>query len=350
MPTWLNLALLVVTVVTVAWAAKLYRRATELVRQDDLTGALTRTGFIEALGHESKRSRRYLHSLTVVYVDLDDFKLVNDLLGHEIGNSVLQVVARTMQRTLREVDFVARLGGDEFALLLSETSVENVHSVLDKLQTALLEAMNAHHWRVTFSIGAVTFNDPLATAEEMIAKADELMYSVKLSGKNRIEHSVLDMPNKTDHLVRCANCRTSFAATSQTCPICRGTALLELQAAEQNVPTQRGVQTYITNLERELDEAVQSLETTFDILTDPDKMEQSRGGCILHLCAEDMQKIAAAVGIPDEWNKGNDPGAALRSPLSFKEKVSELRAFSATRKNRSSCHRPIMDGSARQSP
>jgi diguanylate cyclase (GGDEF)-like protein len=342
--TSLNLALLVVTVAAVAWAGKLYRRATELVRQDNLTGALSRRGFIEALGDESKRSRRYLRSLTVVYVDLDDFKLMNDLLGHETGNSVLQVVARTMQRTLREVDFVARLGGDEFALLLSETSAENVYSVLDKLQTALLEAMNANHWRVTFSIGAVTFNDPLATAEEMIAKADELMYSVKLSGKNRIEHSVLDMPKKTDHLVRCSNCRTSFAATSQTCPICRGTALLDLQPAEHNVPTQRGVQVYITNLERELDEALQSLETTLDILTDPEKMEQSRD--ILHLCAEDMQKIAAAIGIPEEWNKGNDPGAALRSPLSLKEKVSELRTFSATRKNRSSCHRRIMDASA----
>lgn len=133
------------------------------------------------------------------------------------------------------MDFVARLAGDEFALLLSETGSENVRLVLDKLQTALTEAMN-DGWRVTFSIGAVTFNDPLPMAEEMIAKADELMYSIKLSGKNRIEHSVLDVPNKTDHLVRCSNCRTSFAATSHACPICGGTTLLDLQPAEHNSP------------------------------------------------------------------------------------------------------------------
>ena len=121
MLTWLNLALLFVILTMVVWAGKLYRRVKELTRQDALTGALSRRGFIGVLGDESKRARRYLHPLTVVYVDLDDFKVVNDVLGHETGNSVLQVVARTMQSTLREVDFVARLGGDEFALLLSET-------------------------------------------------------------------------------------------------------------------------------------------------------------------------------------------------------------------------------------
>jgi len=166
--TWLNLALLFVILTMVVWAGKLYRRVKELTRQDALTGALSRRGFIGVLGDESKRARRYLHPLTVVYVDLDDFKVVNDVLGHETGNSVLQVVARTMQSTLREVDFVARLGGDEFALLLSETMAGDIRGVLNKLQTALLEAMKAKDWRVTFSIGAVMFNDPLATPEEMM--------------------------------------------------------------------------------------------------------------------------------------------------------------------------------------
>jgi diguanylate cyclase (GGDEF)-like protein len=170
--TSLNLLLLFVTLAAVVLAGDLYRRMKGLTRQDGLTGALSRGGFIEVLGDESKRSRRYLHPLTVVYVDLDDFKLVNDIQGHETGNSVLQVMVRTIRSTLREVDFVARLGGDEFALLLPETSAKNVRGVLGKLQTALREAMNANQWRITFSMGAVTFNRPLATAEEMLAKAD----------------------------------------------------------------------------------------------------------------------------------------------------------------------------------
>ena len=331
MLTWLNLALLFVILTMVVWAGKLYRRVKELTRQDALTGALSRRGFIGVLGDESKRSHRYLHPLTVVYVDLDDFKLVNDVLGHETGNSVLRVVARTMQSTLREVDFVARLAGDEFALLLSETGSENVRLVLDKLQTALTEAM-IDGWRVTFSIGAVTFNDPLPTAEEMIAKADELMYSVKLSGKNRVEHSVLDKPNQSDHIVRCSNCRTSFDATSPACPVCGGTALLDLQAAEHNAPTQRGVQAYISNLEGELTKALRSLETILDILTDPKKLEHSRGDCSLRLCEEDVQKIAAAVGIPENFWESDDPDPAHRSVLTLREKVSGLRAFTATQR------------------
>lgn len=134
----------------VGWAAGVHRRTKKLTRQDDLTGALNRRGFFEVLDDESKRSQRYLHPLTVVYVDLDDFKLVNDLKGHKTGNLVLQEVARTMQSILREVDFVARLGGDEFALLLPETGAENVRAVLEKLRTALMNKMNARDWRVTF--------------------------------------------------------------------------------------------------------------------------------------------------------------------------------------------------------
>jgi diguanylate cyclase (GGDEF)-like protein len=328
--TLFNLGLLFVTLVAVAWAGYVHRRAMKLTRQDGVTGALNRSGFIEVLADESKRARRYLHPLTVVYVDLDDFKLVNDLLGHRTGNTLLQAVARTMQNTLREVDFVARLGGDEFALLLSETKAEDVHGVLNKLQAALFEAMEAKNWRVTFSIGAVTFNDPRDTAEDMIAKADELMYSVKLSGKNRIEHSVLDKPNKTDHLVRCSDCRTSFADSSHVCPICGGTALLDLHS-EHQAPTQRGVQAYITNLERELTGTVRSLEAILDILVEANTSETRRDGT-LRLCKEDMQKIAAAVGTPEAFAESKGAEGAHAPLLVFKQRVSDLRAVAANRR------------------
>ena len=102
MPAWLDLALLLVTLIAVVWAGWLSHRVKELTHLDPVTGALSRHGFIEALEDASKRSRRYLHPLTVAYFDLDSFKLVNDLLGHETGNSVLRVVRSEERRVGKE--------------------------------------------------------------------------------------------------------------------------------------------------------------------------------------------------------------------------------------------------------
>ncbi len=170
------------------WA--LYLRERELSREDFKTGTLNERAFKEILDSEIKRSRRHVRPLTVLYIDLDNFKLVNDSLGHKTGNSVLRVATRTMQSTLREVDFVARLHGDEFALLLPETSAENVPLVLNKLQKVLREAMIAMQWPVTFSIGAVTFKTPTVSAECMLDEADKVMYSAKHAGKNRVAHMI----------------------------------------------------------------------------------------------------------------------------------------------------------------
>jgi diguanylate cyclase (GGDEF)-like protein len=324
----LNLALLSMSLAALLFAGAMYRRAKVQTRLDPVTGALNRGGFIEVLEDESKRARRYLHPLTVAYVDLDDFKLVNDLLGHEAGNSCLEAVAQTMQDTLREVDFVARIGGDEFALLLSETKAEDVRGVLDKLQTTLLGAMHAKNWRVTFSMGAVTFGEPLGDPVEMMAKADELMYSVKLSGKNRIEHSILNRASDTGRLVRCSKCRTSFAAASDGCPICGGSALLDLHAVDE-ARTQRGVRAYIGNLEGELTAALRTTETILDVLTEAGKSELAGG--VLHLSPEHVQQIAAAVGASQAFAQNGGTGD-VRAPLvTVKHKMAELKAFAATR-------------------
>jgi diguanylate cyclase (GGDEF)-like protein len=171
-----------------ALLANLFRHEWELSRVDVLTGTLNRRAFMEVLGKASKHSRRHPRHLTVGYVDLDGFKQINDVLGHSTGNSVLKVVAKAMQSALRRVDCVARLGGDEFAVLLHETSAESVRLVLDRLQKALTVSMAENKWAVTFSIGAVTFRTPLASAEDMVSEADKVMYSAKVSGKNRIVH------------------------------------------------------------------------------------------------------------------------------------------------------------------
>jgi len=164
----------------------------ELAHRDDITGELNRRAFIEALTYESKRSRRFRRPLTVVYLDLDGFKKVNDLLRHSTGDKVLEVVAGTMKRSLREMDSVSRLHGDEYALLLPETNHENAKVVVDKVRAALKSEMKAHGWKITFSIGVVTFRNPPNAPDYMIDQADKVMLSVKKAGKNRTSYLLLD--------------------------------------------------------------------------------------------------------------------------------------------------------------
>jgi diguanylate cyclase (GGDEF)-like protein len=171
---------------------ELFLEEKELAHRDDITGALNRRAFIEALAYESKRSRRFQCPLTVAYLDLDGFKRVNDTLGHGTGNKILEAVGRTMKNTLREMDSISRLHGDEYALLLAETSCENAKVVMEKLRIALRSEMKANGWKITFSIGVVTFRNPQRTPEGMINEADKLMLSVKNSGKNRVAYLVLD--------------------------------------------------------------------------------------------------------------------------------------------------------------
>jgi diguanylate cyclase (GGDEF)-like protein len=161
----------------------LYLAEKEVSRKDSKTGALNERAFNQVLNQEIKRSRRHRNPLTIVYIDLDGFKAVNDTLGHRVGDMVLQVTVWTMQGTVREMDIVARLGGDEFALLLPETSADNARVVLDKVQKALKDALKAYKWPVTFSAGMVTFRTPPATADHMIDIAERAMYSVKQAGK-----------------------------------------------------------------------------------------------------------------------------------------------------------------------
>ncbi|MBZ5721045.1 MAG: diguanylate cyclase [Acidobacteriia bacterium] len=231
---WITLGFFLGLLFTAFKVRELYRRNKQLSRTDSKTGALSERGFIEALGDESRRSRRNLRPLTVAYIDLDNFRLVNRILGYSGADEVLRVVARTMQNTLREVDFVARLHGDEFALLLPETGAEDAPLVLGKLQKALRKAMAVSQWPVTFSIGAVSFNNPLATPDSMIeATANVMQSSAKQGGKDRIQHLEFESRDKPEYLVECLSCRTSFIATSHPfCPFCGNAALSDSQPAQ----------------------------------------------------------------------------------------------------------------------
>lgn len=186
-----NLALFMIMVFILGEVQALYERERELSRHDFLTALPNARAFYELLTQEKNRARRFGRPLTLAYIDLDNFKLMNDLYGHPEGDALLAAVAKTMQNSIRETDTISRLGGDEFVLLLPETAEEAAKIVLVKLQGALTQLMADNRWPVTFSIGAVTFLNAPDSSEEMIQKADKLMYSVKQSGKNRIELKVL---------------------------------------------------------------------------------------------------------------------------------------------------------------
>lgn len=159
-------------------------------RKDALTGLVNKGGFYQVIGAEIEVCRRYKRTLSIAYIDCDNFKIVNDKFGHHIGDELLQVISRTMLRKLRSSDLPGRLGGDEFAVMLPETNAEACRMVIEMLQQRLLHEMNEHNWPVTFSIGIATFLSMPSSIEEMIQQADKLMYAVKNTSKGAIKQEV----------------------------------------------------------------------------------------------------------------------------------------------------------------
>lgn len=160
----------------------------ELARRDPLTDTLNRRSFFDLAQHEINRSHRYDLPLTVAYIDLDNFKDVNDRLGHHTGDDLLITVVATIRSHIRGSDILARFGGDEFVILLPDTPGDAALTFLNKLHDHLDLAMARNGWPVSFSIGAATYRTVPDTVDEVISHADELMYSVKHGGKNRLLH------------------------------------------------------------------------------------------------------------------------------------------------------------------
>jgi diguanylate cyclase (GGDEF)-like protein len=161
----------------------------EAARTDYLTGAVNSRHFAELAAAEIGRARRHGHSFSVAYMDVDDFKMVNDCLGHSAGDRLLKSVAETIRREVRSIDVVARLGGDEFAVLMPETGEDAARAAITRLRQRLALSARSNGWPVTFSIGVATWDEPPASFDEMLRRADELMYAAKRQGKNTVRHS-----------------------------------------------------------------------------------------------------------------------------------------------------------------
>ena len=162
----------------------------DLASTDPLTGLANRRFFLDQLARECTRVRRYPEVFTIAYIDLDNFKYVNDTKGHIVGDDLLKKVGHVLTSCLRETDMAARLGGDEFAIFFPAMKENASKQVIEKVHTRLIETMEKYRWPVTFSIGVVTYLEPLANIREMVRKADDLMYEVKKTGKNNVRHIV----------------------------------------------------------------------------------------------------------------------------------------------------------------
>lgn len=157
---------------------------------DPLTGALNKRAFYEIVSKEVERSRRFKFPFSIAYIDLDNFKSVNDTKGHGEGDKVLKTVISEIIEHTRKIDVVSRIGGDEFAIMLLGTDRKKSQSAIQKIRGHLLDRMRALDCKVTFSIGLMTFETAPSDIDHMLNLVDTLMYEVKNSGKDNIAHSV----------------------------------------------------------------------------------------------------------------------------------------------------------------
>lgn len=166
---------------------------TELAHTDSLTGLANRRWLLELLEREFLRARRYRRPLSLIYLDLDGFKEVNDGFGHLFGDGLLRSAARSMQAVLRGADLLARIGGDEFAILLPETDLAGADKVAGKLRRALASTTRPYGTALpplTFSAGICQMSEADRTIDDLILRADDAQYLAKSSGRGETRTEV----------------------------------------------------------------------------------------------------------------------------------------------------------------
>ena len=166
----------------------------QLSRLDPLTSLLNARAFYDEAPRVLSIGRRKRTPVTIAYLDLDDFKAVNDTHGHHAGDLLLLRVAGAIRKSIRISDISARMGGDEFVLLLPETGPAEARQAFERLRGLIAHTLAATPYPVTVSIGAVVFTTVPDTVEAMVRVADQRMYAAKAAGKNRIQLDVVDEP------------------------------------------------------------------------------------------------------------------------------------------------------------
>jgi diguanylate cyclase (GGDEF)-like protein len=179
--------------------ALLLKRAEALSVTDDLTHLYNSRYLNQVLRRETKRASRSGRPLSLLFIDLDGFKAVNDTYGHLFGSRALVEAAAVIRQSARETDVVSRFGGDEFALVLPDTGGEGAFAVGERIRERIAahkflasDGLNIH---LTGSVGVATLPDVAASSEELVQAADKAMYAVKETGKNGIQAAVAPADN-----------------------------------------------------------------------------------------------------------------------------------------------------------
>jgi diguanylate cyclase (GGDEF)-like protein len=162
------------------------QHSADLAQRDGLTGAFNGRAFRERCEYAFQLAARHKHSVAIAYLDIDDFKEVNDRHGHAGGDQLLQRVVSTIAERARASDVVGRLGGDEFAILMPQTDLAGAGALMSDLRMRLKGMTDEAGMQVGFSIGVAAFDTPPASADDAIGVADSLMYEVKRRAKNDV--------------------------------------------------------------------------------------------------------------------------------------------------------------------
>jgi diguanylate cyclase (GGDEF)-like protein len=169
----------------------------ELAMKDTLTGIYNRRHFMAGLDSEWKRFRRYERPLSVLLLDIDHFKSINDRFGHDVGDQVIITVARLCASKTRDSDVAARIGGEEFAVMLPETNLDDARAAAERLRAAVADepfATRTGPLNVTVSIGAALAEANVAGIAELMKRADEALYAAKHAGRNCVAAMINDVP------------------------------------------------------------------------------------------------------------------------------------------------------------
>jgi diguanylate cyclase (GGDEF)-like protein len=186
--TAIRTGFVLIVVLLIAQLRQAYELQRTLAGHDSLTGLANFRTLSAALGQQLTPSGPGAWGLTVAYLDLDDFKQVNDRLGHAAGNTVLLAVADAIRSSLRAGDLSARVGGDEFVVVLTNCDAPQACNVLERLRTTIQARSDAEHWGISASIGAVCLSASSAPeqVDSVLQRADAALYRAKFAGKNRV--------------------------------------------------------------------------------------------------------------------------------------------------------------------
>jgi two-component system cell cycle response regulator len=168
--------------------AKFHEEIERLAITDGLTGLFNHRHFQERLSQEFNRLERFSEPISLLIIDIDNFKKINDTYGHPVGDTVLKDVANIVRKTIRNIDIPARYGGEEFTVILLGTQARGAMNMAERLRKAVMNtafSAGENIFKVTVSTGISTYPHGIRRKEELIERADKALYHAKRTGRNR---------------------------------------------------------------------------------------------------------------------------------------------------------------------